>query len=52
MTETLLTEDNISDLLWLVDMYGHKLTEYHEHIGVDEVKKLSQTLETILNQLG
>jgi hypothetical protein len=52
MTETLLTEDNISDLLWLVDMYGDKLTEMHEYISADDVKKLSQTLQTMLNQIG
>jgi hypothetical protein len=48
----ILSEDNLSDLLWLVDMYGHKLIEYHDHISPDEVKKLCQTLELMLNQIA
>jgi hypothetical protein len=28
------------------------LTEMHEYISADDVKKLSQTLQTMLNQIG
>jgi len=47
-----LTEDNLADLLWLVDMYGDKLIEHHDYIDAAEVKKLSHTLESMLNQIA
>ena len=48
----ILSEDNLSDLLWLVDNYGNKLIEQHDYISLDDVKKLSQTLELMLNQVA
>lgn len=49
---TALTEDNVSDLLWLVTNYGHKLTEVDNALSPSEVEKLTQTLETMLNEMG
>ena len=48
----LLSEDNLSDLLWLVDNYGHKLTEAHDYISEKEILTLSKTLETALNEIA
>jgi hypothetical protein len=47
-----LTEDNLSDLLWLVNEYGDKLTEIHDYITEKEVNHLSQTLEAMLNKIA
>jgi len=47
-----LSEDNISDLHWLVINYGHKLIEMHDYISTEEIKKLSQTLEAMLDEIS
>jgi len=54
MTFTLaqLSEDNLSDLLWLVNNYGHKLTEKNDYISSTEILDLEKTLETMLNEMG
>ena len=50
---THLTEDNVSDLLWLVNNYGHKLTEVIDNpISANELTKLTETLEAMLNEMG
>lgn len=50
---THLTEDNVSDLLWLVTNYGHKLTEVIDNpISANELTKLTETLEAMLNEMG
>jgi hypothetical protein len=51
-TSTLLTEDNVSDLLWLVNNYGHKLIESADYIETKDVEKLVETLEAMLNEMG
>lgn len=51
-TLTTLTEDNVSDLLWLVNNYGHKLTEVDNALSLSEVNELTQTLEAMLNEMG
>jgi hypothetical protein len=48
----MLSEDNLSDLLWLVDNYGHKLTEVHDYIAERDVAELAKTLEVMLNDMG
>ena len=50
--DTILTEDNVSDLLWLVDNYGHKLIESADYIETKDIKKLTETLEAMLNKMG
>lgn len=50
--ESKLSEDNLSDLLWLVDNYGHKLTEVADYITDSEVKRLAGTLTAMLNERG
>jgi hypothetical protein len=47
-----LSEDNISDLHWLVANYGAKLIEMHDYISTEEIKKLSQTLEAMLDEIS
>jgi hypothetical protein len=47
-----LSEDNLSDLLWLVDNYGHKLTEVADYITVKDIEDLSNTLEKMLNNIA
>ena len=47
-----LSEDNLSDLLWLVNNYGHKLTEKNDYIFSTQVLDLEKTLETMLNEIG
>ena len=47
-----LSEDNLSDLLWLVNNYGHKLTEKNDYIFSTQVLDLEKTLETMLNEMG
>ena len=47
--EVLLTEDDLTDLLWLVKEYGH----YLEQVAYDDNHKTLQTkLEKMLDQLG
>lgn len=48
----MLSEDNLSDLLWLVDNYGHRLTEVHDYITERDVAQLAKTLEVMLNEMG
>lgn len=48
----MLSEDNLSDLLWLVDNYGNKLTEVHDFITEKDVAELTKTLEVMLNEIG
>jgi hypothetical protein len=49
LQETFLTEDDLSDLLWLVREYGH----YVAHGAYDDNHKtLEKKLETMLDQLG
>jgi enolase len=50
--EPSLSEDDLSDLLWLVDNYGDKLTEVADYITSKDVARLAKTLETMLNCLG
>jgi len=49
-----LTEDNLSDLHWLVINYGHKLTEVADDGYIDEkdVAKLVETLEAMIDCMG
>lgn len=44
-----LTEDDLSDLLWLVLNYGDKLEKYPEE---NQVANLTSKLEKMLNQMG
>jgi len=44
-----LSEDDLSDLLWLVINYGDKLEKYPEENQVDN---LTYKLEKMLNQMG
>jgi hypothetical protein len=47
--EVFLTEDDLTDLLWLVKEYGH----YLEQVAYDDNHKTLQTkLEKMLDQLG
>ncbi len=47
--EVLLTEDDLTDLIWLVKEYGH----YLEQVAYDDNHKTLQTkLEKMLDQLG
>ena len=48
LQETFLTEDDLSDLLWLVKEYGH----YVARGADDNHKTLEKKLETMLDQLG
>ena len=48
----MLSEDNLSDLLWLVDNYGHKLIEDTDYITEKDVARLAKTLEAMLNEIG
>ena len=50
--EPSLSEDDLSDLLWLVDNYGDKLTEVADYITSKDVARLAKTLETMLDRLG
>lgn len=50
--EPSLSEDDLSDLLWLVDNYGDKLTEVADYVTSKDVARLAKTLETMLNCLG
>jgi predicted house-cleaning noncanonical NTP pyrophosphatase (MazG superfamily) len=54
MTETQMTlsEDNLADLLWLVENYGHKLLEAADYITDKDVKALADTLEKMLNEIS
>lgn len=47
-----LTEDQISDLHWLVINYGHKLTEVADYIDQKDVTKLAKTLEAMMDCMG
>jgi hypothetical protein len=47
-----LSEDNVSDLLWLVINYGHNLTEVADYIDEKDVAKLTETLEAMLDCMG
>lgn len=47
-----LTEDNVSDLHWLVINYGHKLTEVADYIDEKDVAKLAETLEAMMDRMG
>jgi hypothetical protein len=49
---TMLSEDNLSDLLWLVDNYGQKLTETHDYITEKNIAELATTLAAMLNEIG
>jgi hypothetical protein len=51
-TPVMLYEDDLYDLLWLVDNYGHKLTEVADYISAERVAYLSKTLETMAEGLG
>ena len=44
-----LTEDDLSDLLWLVRNYGDKLEKYPEE---NQVANLTTKLEKMLNEMG
>jgi hypothetical protein len=44
-----LTEDDLSDLLWLVRNYGDKLEKYPEE---NQVSNLTSKLEKMLNEMG
>ena len=44
-----LTEDDLSDLLWLVLNYGDKLEKYPEE---NQVANLTTKLEKMLNEMG
>ena len=44
-----LTEDDLSDLLWLVLNYGNKLEKYPEE---NQVANLTSKLEKMLNEMG
>jgi hypothetical protein len=50
--EPSLSEDDLSDLLWLVDNYGYELTEAADYITSEDVARLAKTLETMLDRLG
>lgn len=52
MPEPFLGEDDLSDLLWLVDNYGDKLTEAADYVTSENLSRLAKTLETMLNSLG
>ena len=45
----LLTQDDLSDLFWLVVNYGHKLEKYP---GENQVENLTIKLQKMLNQMG
>jgi len=47
--ELLLTQDDLSDLFWLVVNYGHKLEEYP---GENQVENLIFKLQKMLDQMG
>ena len=47
-----LYEDDLYDLLWLVDNYGHKLTEVADYVTAERIAYLSKTLETMAEGLG
>jgi hypothetical protein len=49
LQETFLTEDDLSDLLWLVKEYGHYIAR---GVSGDNRKTLEKKLETMLDQLG
>ncbi|NDB65630.1 MAG: hypothetical protein EB168_08190 [Euryarchaeota archaeon] len=49
LQETFLTEDDLSDLLWLVKEYGHYVARGAHY---DSHKTLEKKLETMLDQLG
>jgi hypothetical protein len=44
-----ITQDDLSDLFWLVRNYGHKLEEYP---GENQVENLTVKLQKMLNQMG
>jgi len=44
-----LTQDDLSDLFWLVVNYGHKLEKYP---GENQVDNLITKLQNMLNQMG
>ena len=44
-----LTQDDLSDLFWLVVNYGHKLEKYP---GESQVENLTIKLQKMLNQMG
>jgi hypothetical protein len=47
-----LTEDQLSDLLWLVENYGHKLTEAMDYITPANVAGLARVLEAKMEGMG
>ena len=51
-TPVKLYEDDLYDLLWLVENYGHKLTEVADYISAERVSYLAKTLETMAEGLG
>lgn len=51
-TPVQLYEDDLYDLLWLVENYGHKLTEVADYISAERVAYLAKTLETMTEGLG
>ena len=51
-TPVQLYEDDLYDLLWLVENYGHKLTEVADYISDERVTYLAKTLETMAEGLG
>ena len=44
-----LTQDDLSDLFWLVANYGHKLEKYP---GENQVENLIFKLQKVLDQMG
>lgn len=44
-----LTQDDLSDLFWLVVNYGHKLEKYP---GESQVENLTIKLQKMLNEMG
>ena len=51
-TRVQLCEDDLSDLLWLVLKYGHKLAEENDYISLAHVSQLEKTLESLLNEIA
>ena len=45
----LLTQDDLSDLFWLVANYGHKLEKYP---GENQIENLTTKLQKMLNEMG